>query len=329
MLPRAKNPSQERHVKRGTSGRVGPKTPLFYNYQKLLKNFAAVYRQFKRGSQNLCGFAAKHHAFQEDFEVIEHGADVLVNLQIERDDGFVLGNLQLRFRHGIIDAVVDIEGGLILLAHSAPPHVGFVGDDERRRYHVLRIPRGFIMVADGGNYGDPVFNGHVRVLQQVVGQKCPVLRMMGPVNRIPDVVHVPGDFRQLDFLLGVAEPLQDFSRLLSYLHAVGLRVIRKTQLSQVGVSLLQICVDFLVLPDVLIFQMRLLLFIICGAFRWLISEVLASGGLLPVDCFRTIIVAFPELPCYPIWLMFISNRCKTVKIQNKVIGAKPNGLVRN
>ena len=56
-------------------------------------------------------------------------------------------------------------------------------------------------------------------------------------------------------MLRIAKALQNLACLMGYLDTVSLGMIRKAKLSQIGVALLQICVNFFVFCDFLIFQM--------------------------------------------------------------------------
>lgn len=59
--------------------------------------------------------------------------------------------LSAGFYHRIIHTVMDIEGGKVPVADTAPAHVRFIRQDECRSYLVHWISRAFIMVADSAD----------------------------------------------------------------------------------------------------------------------------------------------------------------------------------
>ena len=103
------------------------------------------------------------------------------------------------------------------------------------------------MVADRRYNRYPVFQRHICVFQQVIGKKCAIFCMMCPVNGISDIVHIPGDFYKLNVMFGIAKPLQNFSGLMCYLNTMGLRMICKSQLSQIGIPFFKIGIDFFII----------------------------------------------------------------------------------
>ena len=61
---------------------------LFYLFKS--QNLRAVRLELEAAPQHLGRAAAHQHAFQKDFEIIQHGADFVVNLDIQRNLPFFL-----------------------------------------------------------------------------------------------------------------------------------------------------------------------------------------------------------------------------------------------
>ena len=141
-----------------------------------------------------------NHALEENVKIIIHGADCLIDLEIELNPPLLPVVAQIRSRHRIIDAVMNVKAGRVLRPHPAPAHIRLVRDDERRRNRIERVSRRLIVIRDGGDDFDTVLHREILAPQNLIGQERSVLRVMLPVQRIADVVQKPGDFHQLDIV---------------------------------------------------------------------------------------------------------------------------------
>ena len=76
--------------------------------------------------------AAEVHAGQENFKVVHNGTVFGVDVHFQLDVGVIFIDLQKCLLHGIVDPIVNIEGGLILIADTTAAHIGFICQNQRR-----------------------------------------------------------------------------------------------------------------------------------------------------------------------------------------------------
>ena len=88
-------------------------------------------------------------------------------------------------------------------------HISFVANNQRSRNGVHRAAGGFVMVGNGRNNGNAVRNAQIILLQNLVGQQAAVFRVVGAVDGVADIVHVPGNFSKLNIMGAVVKLFQD------------------------------------------------------------------------------------------------------------------------
>lgn len=143
------------------------------------------------------GALAEFHTVEENLKIVEHGADRGIEGEGEDDLGLVVGQVELAIGNGIVDAVVDIEGLDLVVAHTAAAHVAFVGYDKRGGDFADRECCAFIVVANSGdNLGD-VLARHTHLVQKTEGHHGAGLGVVDSVDDIADVVHVACDTGEL------------------------------------------------------------------------------------------------------------------------------------
>ena len=72
------------------------------------------------------------HTVEEYVEILVHGADVLIDRQIESYPFLFQAASEPRGRYRVVYAVVNVEKNGILLTDAASPHVCFIRKDQCR-----------------------------------------------------------------------------------------------------------------------------------------------------------------------------------------------------
>ena len=108
------------------------------------------------------------------------------------------------------------------------------------------------MVGNGRNNGNAVRNAQIILLQNLVGQQAAVFRVVGAVDGVADIVHVPGNFSKLNIMGAVFKLFQDVRSGFRHMDAVRLRMVGKAQKSQILVALFQQLVYFGIVFDVMV-----------------------------------------------------------------------------
>ena len=147
---------------------------------------------------------------------------------------------------------MDVKAGFGLFPHAAAAHISFVANNQRSRNGVHRAAGGFVMVGNGRNNGNAVRNAQIILLQNLVGQQAAVFRVVGAVDGVADIVHVPGNFSKLNIMGAVVKLFQDVRSGFRHVDAVRLRMVGKAQKSQILVALFQQLVYFGIVFDVMV-----------------------------------------------------------------------------
>ena len=132
-------------------------------------DLVAVGRHLKAQAQPFGGALAHEHALEEDFEVIHHGADRLVQLDFQGDDLFGGVDFQLGRQGGVVYLVVLVEGFPDLIADAVAAHVGLVGQDQGRRYGVYGRAAALVVLADGRDDDGDVLRRRAPVAEELEG----------------------------------------------------------------------------------------------------------------------------------------------------------------
>ena len=114
-------------------------------------------------------------------------------------------NFRPRLMNRIVDPVVNVKRREVAVAHTRAPDVGFIRQDQRRRYRVNRISRAFVMIADRADDRRDFLRLRAQLVQNAEGHDRTALRMIDPVDHVADIVQPSGDLRQFRFPRTVAE----------------------------------------------------------------------------------------------------------------------------
>jgi hypothetical protein len=128
--------------------------------------------------------------------------------------------------------------------------VAFIRKDQRRRNGMDRRARLFVVMADGGRDDCDIVVVHAEFLQDLPRHQRAAVRVIGSVDGISDVVHVAGDLRKFDRLFVIAQLPQNHPRVVCGFSRVRLRMVRVSQRAEHGIAGCDICIDFLIVPDV-------------------------------------------------------------------------------
>lgn len=207
-------------------------------------DLVAVGRHLKAQAQPFGGALAHEHALEEDFEVIHHGADRLVQLDFQGDDLFGGVDFQLGRQGGVVYLVVLVEGFPDLIADAVAAHVGLVGQDQGRRHGVYGRAAALVVLADGRDDDGDVLRRRAPMAEELEGHEGSRVGVVDAVDAVAQVVHVAGDAGQLDGVLVVAELFQDFAGCDGDLGGVAARMLRVAQDAEHFVALFEVDVQF-------------------------------------------------------------------------------------
>ena len=134
--------------------------------------------------------------------------------------------------HRIINPVVNIKGQQVIVADPAAAHIGFVGNNQRRRNGIQGLGGGFVMVSDGGDNGADLLRRHTQLVQKAESHNGTALGVIRPVDDVADIVHDPGNSGKLRRALVIAQLRQDHGGYLCHLFHMGEGMLRKAQAFQ-------------------------------------------------------------------------------------------------
>lgn len=108
--------------------------PRYFRYP--YSTFCPLMTREKCSSNFSAARRAQEHALHENFKVVHHRGNFRVQIQFQHDARFIVGDLDAGGVDGVIDAVVNVEGGEIPVAYAGAAHVGFIRQDDGRRHGV-------------------------------------------------------------------------------------------------------------------------------------------------------------------------------------------------
>jgi len=197
----------------------------------------AVYDQRKFQPQTVGGLAAQQHAAQEYLEIVHNGADLRVDGQLQPDLLMLPVYGELGMGDGVVDPVVDVEGGKVLAADAAAAYVALVGKDEGGGHVVDGNAGTLVVVADGGGHKGDLLGGEAPLVQQTEGHDGAGLAVLHPVYKVSDVMEIACDLGKLHGPLGKAQRLQYPPGSLGAEAHVGKAVLGIAQSGEGGVGL--------------------------------------------------------------------------------------------
>ena len=149
--------------------------------------------------------AAQEHAVHEDLKILDHRAHLRVDG--ERETDLLVGERDLVLFDGVVDAVVDVEGGAGLRPHTVRAHVHLIRQDERRRHGVDREGGLFVVIADGGDDGGGLLGRRAHFIENTKGHDRAGLRMVDAVDDVADIVQPARDGGELARAVVIAQRL--------------------------------------------------------------------------------------------------------------------------
>ena len=122
---------------------------------------------------------------------------------------------------------IKVCNGRIL--HPVPADICFIRQDQGGRHHIYRSSRRLIMIADSSGHCEHIFQRHPQVLQNPISQKGSCVGVVMAVNAVADIMHIPRDLAETDFLFFVSQVFQDFSCCLRHFGGMFPRMLCKSQ----------------------------------------------------------------------------------------------------
>ena len=169
---------------------------------KCLQQGLSVDLQMKAQTEEIRGFSAQDHSVQEDLEIVHDSADGGVDAQGERDGGGLGIQKNFGVLYGVVDPVVDVEGGKVVVSDTAAADIGLIAENDGSSHGVDGECGGVIVMADGGDDGGNLFGGHSHAVQNAESHVGAAEGVVGAVDDIADVVHIGGDLGQFHFAGG-------------------------------------------------------------------------------------------------------------------------------
>ena len=147
--------------------------------------------------------AAQQHALEEYFKIVDDGRHTGVQLQVQHYGLFLAASsVVLAFFHRVVHTVVDVKVALSRLRTRVGTSVLSAkisaGPQRSREGRV-------VVVADGRAHGCDLIRGHAQLVQNTERHHRAALGMVDAVDDVADVVHIPGDPRQLLHAPGIAQ----------------------------------------------------------------------------------------------------------------------------
>lgn len=166
-------------------------------------------------AQKIRRLLAQAHALDIDLEIVHDRTDLRVDGDVQRDCLFLVVHLQEGAFGRHIDAVMNVLIGIAQYAvgrhaaHAALVNVRLVRNDERGRHTADRLAVGLVVIADSQHNFGGVGIALPAGSQNMIGQKRARLRVIEPIDRVADIVKIPGDFGLANLPFRPAQFAQD------------------------------------------------------------------------------------------------------------------------
>ena len=104
---------------------------------------------------------------------------------------------------------MDIEGGLVVVAHATAAHIRFIRQNQRRRHGTDRHAGALVVVTNGRRHLGDILRRHPQLVQNTERHDGAALGMIHPVDQVADVVEITRDLHQLHLPVGVAHGFEN------------------------------------------------------------------------------------------------------------------------
>ena len=170
--------------------------------------------------------------------------DNITTLFVSDDDGSFYGAIDLK---DLIVARDTIELDTLVSrnfptvsAHAVAAYIRLVCQNQRRGNRVHRGSRLFVVVADCRDDGRDFVGLHAHIAQNRHRHNRAVVRMIGSVHTVSDIVHIARNACQLHRPRRIIQLFQNLCRRIGYLCRMPDRMLCKAQHAQIRVTLFDI-----------------------------------------------------------------------------------------
>ena len=162
----------------------------------------AIKTYIRQADASLAALGYTEHSFAHVGRVAEIAGYVLETMgypertvELAKIAGYLhdIGNLVNRVEHSQSGAVMafrllDIEVLHVRHPDTAPPHIGLVRQNQRRRHRIHRHAGAFVMVSDSGHHGADLLRRETHLIQQPEGHHRAGLAVLHPVYKVADIM---------------------------------------------------------------------------------------------------------------------------------------------
>ncbi|GIW08982.1 MAG: hypothetical protein KatS3mg061_0039 [Dehalococcoidia bacterium] len=179
----------------------------------------AVDGEAKSALEESSGSPALHHSTKEDLEEIQNRDQGGVDDEVDGDGAASRVGIDEGTGDRVVDAVVDIEGARILIAHARAVDIGLVGKDDGRTRDVERHAI-VLVVPDGDHHFGNLVEGEAKPPEQFEREEGTAVTVVAPIDEVADVVEIARDRGQLGKTRRVAQAKEKILRTGSHERSV-------------------------------------------------------------------------------------------------------------